>query len=168
MGGKNKLPMAQLREIAEGCGYEDPRTYIQSGNLVLASVERAVADAQSTLASAIREVTGLDIPVVARSGAQWVDAIVSNPFPDAAADGRTLHVVFLPETASSAVREFEAGPFAPDEIAVRGSEVYLHMPNGMSRSKLAEAVMRLDNANSGTARNWNTVLAIAALLPPRA
>ena len=35
VGGRGKLPMADLRAIAEGLGYGDVATYIQSGNLVL-------------------------------------------------------------------------------------------------------------------------------------
>ena len=41
--------------------------------------------------------------------------------------------------------------------------VYLSLPDGMGRSKLAVAMQRVDNAKSGTARNWRTVLALAEM-----
>jgi uncharacterized protein (DUF1697 family) len=37
VGGKAKLAMADLRSAAAACGYEDVRTYIQSGNLVFSA-----------------------------------------------------------------------------------------------------------------------------------
>jgi uncharacterized protein (DUF1697 family) len=37
VGGKNKVPMAGLREILEELGYQDVSTYIASGNVILRS-----------------------------------------------------------------------------------------------------------------------------------
>ena len=77
--------------------------------------------------------------------------------------GRHVHVIFLPAPATEAVRAFDATAFAPEEIVVTGSEVYLHLPDGMGRSKLAVAVNRVPEIAAGTARNWNTVLRLATL-----
>ena len=52
---------------------------------------------------------------------------------------------------------------AESDRMVSEHEVYLLLPGGIGRSKLAAAVMRVDNAKSGTARNWKTVLALAEL-----
>ena len=35
LGARNKVPMARLRALLEAAGYEDVRTYIASGNLIL-------------------------------------------------------------------------------------------------------------------------------------
>ncbi len=164
VGGHNKLPMAQLREIAADCGFDGARTYVQSGNLVLPDVPGAIEEVAPTLTDAIRRATRLDVPVIARTASAWTDVVAANPFIAAADEGRTLHVVFLAGAASAAVRGFDASRFAPEELVVSETEILLRVPNGIGHSKLAQAVMRLDNANSGTVRNWNTVLAIAALL----
>jgi uncharacterized protein (DUF1697 family) len=37
VGGKNKVPMAPLRELLEGLGYSNVSTYIASGNVILSS-----------------------------------------------------------------------------------------------------------------------------------
>lgn len=160
VGGHNKLPMARLREIAVDAGFADVRTYIQSGNLV-ASTDLDVGTAGDMLADAIRSATGLEVPVIVRTEQQWANVIAANPFPDAVDPGTRVHVVFLPELAS--VHAFDPSAFAPEAMAIRGSELYLHLPDGIGRSKLAVAVNRLADVAAGTARNWNTVLKIAAL-----
>jgi uncharacterized protein (DUF1697 family) len=157
VGGHNKLPMAQLREIATDAGFTEVRTYIQSGNLVASTLLDAAA-AGDLLAEAILTATGLAVPVIVRTARQWSDVIAANPFADAADPGRHVHVVFLPAPPTEVVRTFDATAFAPEEIVVIGSEVHLHLPDGMGRSKLAVAVNRISEVAAGTARNWNTVL----------
>jgi len=162
VGGHNKLPMAQLRSIAADAGFADVRTYIQSGNLVgTTGLDATVAAA--ALADAILTATGLAVPVIIRTAEQWSDVIAANPFPDAVDPGRHLHVIFLPAPATEVVRAFDAIDFAPEAVAVTGSELYLHLPDGMGRSKLAVAVNRIPEIAAGTARNWNTVLQLASL-----
>jgi uncharacterized protein (DUF1697 family) len=162
VGGHNKLPMVQLREIAASIGLVDVRTYIQSGNLV-ASTTGDPDDVAPALAAAIRSTTGLEIPVIVRTAEQWSDLVGANPFRDAVDPGRHVHVVFLSAPASAAIGAFDASPFAPEALVVSGSHVYLHLPGGMGRSKLAVAVNRVPDVAAGTARNWNTVLQLAEL-----
>ena len=161
VGGKNKLSMADLRSIAEEAGFGNASTYVQSGNVVLPSVpDGQVGRVAATLTAAIAERTGLTIPVITRTADEWRAIIDANPFPEAAADGTKLHVILLDGPPSSKLKAFDAGPFAPEESSVGEREVYLSLPDGMGRSKLAVAMQRADHAKSGTARNWRTVLAL--------
>lgn len=162
VGGHNKLPMAQLREIAADAGFTEVRTYIQSGNLV-ASTDLDPESVGEALAGAIRAATGLTLPVIVRTAQQWSAVIAANPFLNAADPGRHVHAIFLPTPATDSVRTFDATVFAPEEVVVSGSEVYLHLPDGMGRSKLAVAVNRIPEIAAGTARNWNTILQLATL-----
>jgi uncharacterized protein (DUF1697 family) len=162
VGGHNKLPMAHLREIAAGAGFTEVRTYIQSGNLV-ASTMRDPESAGKVLADSIGVATGLTVPVIVRTAGQWSDVVEANPFPDAVDPGRHVHVVFLPAPATDVVHAFDAASFGPEEVVVTGSELYLHLPDGLGRSKLAVAVNRIPEIAAGTARNWNTVLQLASL-----
>jgi uncharacterized protein (DUF1697 family) len=164
VGGKNKLAMAELRSIAAEAGFPGSTTHVQSGNIVLPSVPAGkVGSVAEVLHAAIAEATGLDVPVITRTASEWRAIIDANPFPAAAADGTKLHVIVLDGPASSKLKAFDGAPFAPDELSVSEREVYLSLPDGMGRSKLAVAMQRADTAKSGTARNWRTVLALAEL-----
>ena len=162
VGGKGKLPMVQLREIAEGIGLDDVRTYIQSGNLV-ATTSIAPATVAKRLRAAIADAADLDVPIIVRTTDEWGAVIADNPFPGATSIGKTLHVTFLDGDAPRELVDFDASGFAPEEFAVVGSELYLHLPDGIGRSKLAIKLHRLPGASTGTARNWNTVLKLAEL-----
>lgn len=166
VGGKNQLPMVQLRGIAAGIGLGDVRTYIQSGNLV-ATTALAPATVAKRLHAAIADATDLDVPIIVRTTQQWRGVIDANPFPDAISIGTTLHVTFLDGVAPGELVGFDAKAFAPEEFAVVGSELYLHLPDGIGRSKLAVKLHRLPGAATGTARNWNTVLKLAELAGAR-
>jgi len=163
VGGRNRLPMVELRSIAADLGFADAKTYLQSGNLILPDAPLATAEIAATLTGEIRTAFGLEVPVIIRTAGDWARVIAANPFPEAAADGTKLHVMFLPGLATEAVRSFAADAYRPEELSVADFEIYLSLPNGIGRSKLAGALGKVDNAASGTIRNWNTVLALSDL-----
>src|SRR5690606_13228400 len=163
VGGKRSLPMADLRRIASDAGGTDVATYIQSGNLVLTHPARSSARIATLLERAILDATGMEVPVVVRTRAEWDRVIEDNPYP--AAGGTTLHVVFLAEAPPpQLLDDVDLAVFAPEEATLRGRELYLHLPNGMGRAELPRALGRQGPAVAGTARNWNTVLEIRTLL----
>lgn len=164
VGGKNRLPMADLRSMAANLGFSDAATYLQSGNLVLPNVAPDRADVATVVTDEIRRVCGLEVPVITRTASEWARVVADNPFPEAAGDGTKLHVVFLDGPATDAVRRFDSAAYLPEALAVAESDVYLSLPNGMGRSKLAAALARVDNASAGTTRNWKTVMALSELV----
>lgn len=165
VGGKARIAMPALRELAQQIGFTDVATYVQSGNLVLDSPlePAAVADA---IGFALQQATGLDIGIVTRTAAEWRKVIAANPFPEAAADGKTLHVTFLSEPAGAV--DVDSAAFATEAFQVVGREVYMFLPGGIGRSKLAAALERAASRDVvATTRNWNTVLALGELVEGR-
>jgi uncharacterized protein (DUF1697 family) len=158
VGGRNRLAMPVLRTLATDLGYTDVSTYIQSGNIVLSS-RQSSATVAAKLESAIASETGLAVPVIVRTAVEWSEMMAANPFP--IDDGRKLHVIFLPSPPGDAYDHIDAADHAPEDLAVAGRHVFLWLPNGIGRSKLAAAVGR--TGQPGTARNWNTVVKLAEL-----
>ena len=158
VGGKNAVPMAALRDIFESAGAADVSTYIQSGNVIFSSSARPAPEVYER---AIADRFGVATTVVVRTRAELVKASGANPFP--AADVSTLHVGFmLHAPAAAAVKALDVTRFAPEECAVRGRELYLHLPNGVGRSKLAPAVDRQLRVPT-TVRNWKTLTKLIEL-----
>jgi uncharacterized protein (DUF1697 family) len=157
--GKRQVSMAELRTLIEGLGYLDVSTYVQSGNVVL-TTRKAEPRIAAELEAALTEALGFAVPVIVRSKADLVDVVADNPFPDAAADPTKLHVTFLREPLDPAwLKDLDTTDFKPEEFATRKREVYLALPNGLGRSKLAVAVEKALHG-SGTTRNWRTVTAL--------
>jgi len=156
--GGRKLPMAGLRELAESLGYDDVRTYIQSGNLLFRTAKRP---RPAELEGAIEERFGLAVDVILRSPADLARIVERNPFPRA--EVSKLHVGFMAAKPAAAVlAALDGEPFLPDEFAVVGSELYLHLPGGMGRAKLPDYVVRRLKVPT-TVRNWNTVTKLVEL-----
>jgi uncharacterized protein (DUF1697 family) len=179
VGGKNKVAMADLREVVAGLGHADVSTYIQSGN-VLFNADPADADTSAlaaALAEAITASLGVSAPVVVLSRDELAAAIAANPFPDEP-DPKRVHAVLLsgPPAAEAAGKidaalERSAAKGARDELAVIGRTLYLHTPDGFGNSELAAAVLRIVTSQragvTGTARNWATMIKLLDLCEGR-
>lgn len=162
VGGNNKLPMADLRALASELGFDNPRTYIASGNLVFGS-DKAVAELEELLAAAVQQSFGFTPSIIMRSVAELQSALASNPFAGRVTEGKQLHLFFLDEPASTydeiKLRELAV---ASEDFALIGRVFYLFAPEGIGRSRLAEK-MEPYFPRRMTARNLNSVAAIVAL-----
>ena len=167
VGGKNKLAMPRLRQVLADAGHAAVRTYVQSGNVVLESKAKPAALA-AAIHDRIASSFGLDIAVVVRSASELADIAAHNPFLRPDADpSRNLHVAFLESTpAAGAAAKLDPHRAAPDELHLRGREIYLWCPEGMGRSKVMIGVERL-LATSATVRNWRTVTELVRLSAAR-
>ena len=179
LGGRNKVAMADLRQVVAGLGHADVSTYIQSGN-VLFSADPADADTSAlaaALAEAITGTLGVSAPVVVVSRDELAEVIAANPFPDEA-DPKRVHAVLLsaPLGVEAVAKIDEAlarstAKGARDELAIVGRTLYLHTPDGFGNSELAAAVLRIVTSPrsgvTGTARNWATMTKLLELCGDR-
>jgi uncharacterized protein (DUF1697 family) len=167
VGGKNVLPMKDLAGMFAEAGCTDVRTYIQSGNVIFKAPAEAPKVA-SVVTANIEKRFGFRIPVILRTSQQLLRIIRGNPFIGAGTDEKALHVYFLGSAPKArAIGGLDPGRSAPDVFQVRGQEIYLHLPNGMARTKLTNAYFDSKLSTICTARNWATVLKLAALMEAR-
>jgi uncharacterized protein (DUF1697 family) len=155
--------MKDLAEIFAKAGCADVRTYIQSGNVVFRATRAIAEGVPPRITEQIAKRFGCQVPVVLRTADQFAAAVRSNPFPEIPQE--TLHVYFLagvPDASRAAQLDPERSK--PDAFIVHGREIYLHLPNGMGRSKLSNAYFDSKLATTSTARNWRTVLKLLELM----
>lgn len=160
VGGHRRLPMADLRRALEALGYTDVKTYLQSGNAVVTAPD----DDPARVAGRIEKQLGIGSDVLVRTGPELAAVIAGNPFPDAVANPKLLHVAFLAAQPDPArVAALDPAKYAPDEFRLGDRVVYLRFAVSSGRSKLAvDALARFGVV--ATARNWNTVVALASLV----
>lgn len=165
VGGKNKLPMNDLRDMFTDAGCRDVRTYIQSGNVIFRADPDVVAPLPGIIARQIAERFGYRMPVVLRTDEQLSDVIRHNPFiPEGAAE-ETLHVLFLADRPSArGVESLDPDRSPPDAFIVRGQEIYLRLPNGVGQTRLTNAYFDTRLATTSTGRNWRTVTKLRELM----
>ena len=155
VGGKSRLAMAELRAMAEELGYSDVATYVQSGNLVFRTGD-SPAQVAAALEGALAKSLAKQPRVFVRSASRLARIVADNPFLERSDDPKHHHVVFCGESMRKALGDFELSGYAPEEAHAAGKEVYLYLPGGLGRSKLAGALLGRRGVIDGTARNWRT------------
>jgi uncharacterized protein (DUF1697 family) len=164
VGGKNMIPMAELRSSLSALGYQDVVSYIQSGNLVFRAGPGKPQDIATAIEKQIAASFGRNVTVIVRTPAELEAIAEGNPFLGGKTDVSRLHVVFLESAPpAKAGAELDPGRSPPDEFRLQGREIYLHLPNGMGRSKLTIDYFERRLGVAATARNWKTVLRLLAL-----
>ena len=155
VGGTGKLPMAELRSIAEELGFDNPRTFIASGNLVFAS-GKSEAQVVDALEKRLSDHMGKPVGILVRTAKEMAAVADANPFRDAPPN--RVHATFLaakpPQDALDHVRGRQ-----DERIALGNREIYIdYGERGAGRSKL-----RIAATAAGTARNMNSVAKLAEL-----
>lgn len=163
VGGKKKIAMADLRALVEGLGHTDVVTYINSGNVVFTTAEPGIRRGQleAAVERAIEAELGLDVAVIVRTHEELAAAVDANPFPDAV-PARLLLSFLREPAAAGAYAAAESVESGADEFRVDGTTVYLHCPDGIGRSKLAEALSK-PTPGVATSRNLATVRKLVQL-----
>lgn len=163
LGKANRIAMADLRAWVAELGLADVSTYIASGNVLFTTESADDATLAATIESRIATETGKAIGVVVRSHDELVTALDENPFPDVD-DGTRLVIGFMNVAPPDEVRVgLDAIASGHDEVRIIGRTLYLSVPDGQARSKLAEAVGKGFKGVVVTTRNLNTMRKLAEL-----
>jgi uncharacterized protein (DUF1697 family) len=159
VGGHRQIKMDALRAICGPIGLANPRTLLQSGNLVFHTGCEDLGDLAKRIERALEQSFGFHSDAILRTAPEMHRVVEANPFAGRIGlDPAKLAVTFLSadpgDAARKAVRQI---PSDPEELHIKGRELYIYYPNGMGRSKLP--VNRIEKAlgTPGTTRNWNTV-----------
>jgi uncharacterized protein (DUF1697 family) len=165
VSGHRKIPMAELRTSCAALGWQDVRTYLQSGNVVFRTRATSAADLAARLGRRIARDFSHDVDVQIMSDKQWQRIVDTNPlWPPAGGDDRHYHATFLARPVSA--KRFAGIPLprqAGEQAALVGQVVFLHCPLGYGNTKLSNAFFEKALAVPATTRNWRTVLALRAL-----
>jgi len=163
VGGRNILPMADLRSDLESLKLTNVRTYIQSGNVVFDSAARSPTALAKIIGERIETRHGFRPHLLLMKHKDLLAAVESNPFPDAVHDPKSLHFLFLAQPAVDPnTKALEDARSRTESYKLTERVFYLHAPDGIGRSKLAaNAEKHLGVVATG--RNFRTVEKLSAM-----
>ena len=163
VGGNKSIRMAELKALLEGLGLENVKTLLNSGNVVFTASKGSGALTKE-LEDAVEKEFGFRPTIVLRTKARLKKILDANPFPDMAKDDPShLLVMTLAKEAKTGAKASLAKAYSgPEEIEIKGENVYVSYPNGIGKSKLTNALLE-KHVGVGTARNWNTLTKLVAL-----
>jgi uncharacterized protein (DUF1697 family) len=166
VGGNKMIPMAELKKLLEAEGLAEVKTLLQSGNVVFQSKSANAAALESQLEKLIAKKFGHAVDIIVRNQAWCKKVIADNPFPDEARnDPSHFLIMALKSAPTAAALEVLKSAITGGEYFQPGERcLYLVYPDGMGRSKLTNALIDRKLGTTGTARNWNTMLKIVALM----
>lgn len=154
VGGTGKLPMSKLKTMCEDAGFTQAKTYIASGNVVFSS-KLPETKVKAALEKRLKDYAGKSADVMVRSATEIVAILKANPFRKETS--KFTAAIFLDKKPPRDAVGRASGT-KDEKIRLGRREIYVHYPNGMGRSKL-----KIPAAKSGTARNMNTISALAKI-----
>jgi len=169
LAGKNSVSMSALRDVAADLGLQDARTLLQSGNLVFRSQVSSADKLERLLEDAAARTLGVTTEFFVRTAAEWNAIVAANPFvKEARTDpARLVAVLFKAAPDRAAVSALHDAITGRETVVAKGREAFITYPDGQGRSKLTIALIEKKLGTRGTARNWNTVLKLAAIATGR-
>ena len=158
LGPHNRIKMDALRTLYQSLKLEDPQTYVQSGNVIFRTKEKNTALLATRIQKAVEKAFGFSPAVILRTTSEMKKAIAANPFSERDLEPGKILVTFLSaEPASEAERVLAGFKSHPEEIHLKGRELFIYFPNGAGRTKLPWSQVEKLLKVTGTARNWNSV-----------
>ncbi len=179
VGGRNKVPMADLRELVTALGHTGVSTYIQTGNVLFDAAVAGTGTAKlaAELEGAIEDRFGIWASVVVLTAGELAGVLAANPFADEP-NPKLVHVVFMntepPNDLLERIAAAESAAAAKgsrDTARAIGHALFLHTPDGYGNSDLAQSVFKIiatparnkKHGLAGTARNWATATKLLSL-----
>ncbi len=165
VGGKRKVPMADLRAMLEDAGYERVRTYIQSGNVILES-DRPAAGIEDHVEATLERALGFPVVVVVRSEQQFRRVVAKAPEGfGSEPDKHHSDAVFLkaPLTSKQAMGVVQLREGVDEAWPGTGVIYFRRLSAERTKSRMGK-IIGTPEYERMTIRSWATVLKLLALL----
>lgn len=153
VSGKNKLPMAELRQLLSKLKFENVQTYIQSGNIVLSS-KLPKKEVIKSVKNGIASTFGYDIAVLAKTISEWEIAIANNPYPTE--NHKIVSFTFFNRIVKETTIEINITN--DDKYTILNDMVYMYCPDGFGRTKLTNNLFEKKLKVTATSRNYRTTM----------
>lgn len=158
VSGKNKLLMAELRELLSDLKFQNVQTYIQSGNIILDS-DKSKNEICGQIKEGIKTKFNYDVPVLVRTIPEWETVISEYPF--SIENEKIVAFSFLNKVSNET--KLELKNIGEDQYKIVGDVVYLNCPSGFGKTKLTNNTIEKKLAIIATTRNLRTTLKLLEL-----
>jgi uncharacterized protein (DUF1697 family) len=165
LGPHNRIKMDALRALYQTLKFEDPRSYVQSGNIIFRTNVKNTPQLASKIKDAIEKKFACRTEVILRTTDELRKAIVASPFAKRhdLEPGKILVTFLAGSPAPGSETSLGAFDSYPEEVYLNGRELYIYFPDGAGKSKLPWSKVEKFLKVTGTARNWNSVTNMLAI-----
>jgi uncharacterized protein (DUF1697 family) len=159
VSGHNMIKMELLKSCLEAVGFQNVQTYIQSGNIFVASEEENAAAVGFKIKQEIFKTFGYDVANVMITKKDLEACFVNNPFlKEEALDYKKLYVAFVSkELQPESIHDLKMSQVKPDEVFIDSTRIYIKYEVGAGKTRLDQKYIEKKLNLTATIRNWNTV-----------
>jgi len=157
VSGQNKMKMADLRSCLEHSGFENVKTYIQSGNLVFDTTEDDRDKISTKIFSVIKNDFGFEVPVLVVKASLLQHVLDENPFSTIAEPKNQYFALLLEAPSDERKASFQQMKFDHEDFHYTDTCIYLHCKIGAGKAKLNNNLIENKLQTTATTRNLNTM-----------
>ena len=156
LGPRNKLKMADLRQLLTDLGHGDVKTYLNSGNATFTSSRRGANALATEIEQGLQKELSLDVQATLRTKDQLQAAL--DALPAELDDAAYVLLSFLFDDVTAAGRKAVAEwDTAPDRVVLGDGVAYLGFAKDVRTSKLQTAGLEQHLGVAATGRTPATV-----------
>lgn len=165
VGGHNRIKMDALCALYESLKLEGAKSYVQSGNVIFRTKEKNATALAKKIQDGIERKFGFRPAVILRTPEDLRKSIAASPFlrREGLEPGKILVTFLASEPGPEAGAALESLKKHPEELHLKGRELYIYFPDGAGKSKLPWSSVEKLLKTTGTARNWNSVTRMLAI-----
>lgn len=169
VSGKKIIKMEDLRELMTSADFKNVKTYIQSGNVIFDSSEKAKDKVAKAIEVLIEQHYGFDVSVFIINKKDLEEAVNSNPFVEGRVEEeagfKKIYVTFLSEKPTEEnFEKLKQAPIGNDLIEIVDNILYFQLESKASDSKLSNSLIESKLKVRATTRNWNTTIKLLFLM----
>lgn len=158
VSGHNMMKMDALKTMLENIGFQNVRTYLQSGNVFVDSEEDA-AKVGFMIKQEIFKVFGHEVPTIVITKEDLELCFKNNPFlKEKDIDTKKLYVAFVSiALKKESINDLKISQFKPDEACIDENRIFIKYAIGAGKTRLEGKYIEKKLNVITTMRNWNTV-----------
>jgi len=163
VGGHKKVPMADLRELLTKSGFENVKTYIQSGNVILQSSEKRIQKIEEIIKKAILDHFGFEVSVLVKTRQGLQQIFNDSPFTEEKKQASYFMMLHdIPD--ENLIKEALEKVYEGEEYQIINDCIYYYSAKGFGQSKFNANYFERKLKTFATARNYNTMVKLLSLL----
>ena len=162
VGGQKKIPMAELRELLSKSGFENVKTYIQSGNVIFQSTEGNIESLELNIQNTIKNYFGFEVPVIVKIPKELKQIFDACPFSEE--EKLNSYFMMLYAVPDRAIVDEVLNISYPNEIFhISNDCVYFYCATGYGKAKMSNNFFERKLKVTATARNYKTMVKLLSL-----
>ena len=162
VSGHKKILMAALRVLFEKLGFENVRTYIQSGNVIFQTKEENLSNIEDRIKDQILKQYDFEVPILIKTRKELQSIVNNCPFAQEKMEKSHFTLLFTPPI-KELIHETNKVNYPNEEFSITNNCIYFYCSTGYARVKCNGNFFEKKLKVTFTSRNYRTMMKLIEL-----